>query len=155
MGKQRRKELQELRRAEARELQERQARFVAAQLSYWSGPTPSPDVLREYNEIVPGSAERIIAMAERQAEHRQNLETMAVKGGTGRAYLGSVFGFIIGMTAVLGGLYLAVNGQELGGYAVMLGTVATLAGVFVYGRKSAQREITKKNPGQELARIGP
>lgn len=106
MGKKERKKRHELRRAEARERQQMQAQIVAAQLSYWSGPTPSPDVLREYDQIVPGSAGRIIAMAERQSEHRQKLETMAVKGGGDRALLGSKFGFIIGMTAVLGGIYL-------------------------------------------------
>ncbi|MCA8037114.1 DUF2335 domain-containing protein [Burkholderia arboris] len=38
------------------------------------GPLPSPEVLRDYDLMIPGSAERIIQMAERQAEHRQELE---------------------------------------------------------------------------------
>jgi hypothetical protein len=60
------------------------------------------------------------------------------------------------MTAVLGGIYLATQGQELGGYSLVLGTVATLAGVFVYGRKSARKELARKNPGRtELESIGP
>jgi len=123
-------------------------------LSYWSGPTPSPDVLREYELIVPGAADRIIAMAERQAEHRQKLEAIAVKGGSTRASLGAAFGFLLGMTAVMGGIYLAAGGQELGGYSMVLGTVATLAAVFVYGRKSAQAELAEKspNPGTGLTK---
>ena len=153
MGRKRQKQRQALRRAEVREQQQLQSQFVAAQLSYWSGPTPSPDVLREYDDIVPGSAERIIAMAERQSEHRRALETIAVKGGSTRAFMGSVFGFIIGMSAVLGGIYLATQGQELGGYSLVLGTVATLAGVFVYGRRSAHQELARKNPSRQLAGV--
>jgi len=89
-------------------------------------------------------------MAERQSEHRQVLEKIAVKGGSTRAFMGSVFGFVIGMTAVMGGIYLATQGQELGGYSIVLGTVAGLAGVFVYGRRAAKQELAKKNPGQPL-----
>ena len=151
-NRQRRKEVQ---RAEALQQNQIQAQFVASQLSYWSGPTPSPEVLREYDTIVPGAAERIIAMAERQSAHRQNLENKAVDGGNSRAILGSVFGFVIGMAAVGGGIYLAVNGQETGGYAVMLTTVSTLAAVFVYGRRSARRELANKSPGQQVGRISP
>jgi len=58
------------------------------------------------------------------------------------------------MTAVMGGIYLAAGGQELGGYSMVLGTVATLAAVFVYGRKSAQAELAEKspNPGTGLTK---
>ncbi|MEX0856243.1 MAG: DUF2335 domain-containing protein [Gemmatimonadota bacterium] len=139
-------------RAETRQNEQFQAQFLAAQISYWSGPTPSPDVLRQFEELVPGSADRIIAMAERQSEHRQRLEARAVKGGDRRATLGSIFGFVIGMTAILGGLYLATRGQELGGYALMLGTIVALTSVFVYGRKSAKRELAQKSPGQQVAK---
>ena len=35
--------------------------------SSFPGPLPPPDLLRQYNDVVPGSAERILALAERQA----------------------------------------------------------------------------------------
>jgi uncharacterized membrane protein len=147
MGRNRRaKEQRALARREAQQQQRLQAQFVASQVSYWSGPTPSPEVLREYEQIVHGAADRIIALAERQSDHRQKLESKALDNGHTRALLGSVFGFTIGMTAILGGIYLALNGQELGGYSIMLGTVTTLAAVFVYGRRSARTELAEKSP---------
>jgi len=63
MGRRGRAKNRDIERHEAQQQRKMQAQFVAAQLSYWSGPTPSPDVLREYELIVPGAADRIIAMA--------------------------------------------------------------------------------------------
>ena len=34
-------------------------------IEHHSGPLPSPETLRQYNDIVPDGAERIMAMAER------------------------------------------------------------------------------------------
>lgn len=144
--KSRAKEQRALARREAQQQNRLQAQFIASQVSYWSGPTPSPDVLREYEQILPGAADRMIALAERQSDHRQKLESRALDNGHTRALLGSVFGFIIGLAGVGGGVFLAINDQELGGYAIVLGTVATLAGVFVYGRGQARKELAEKAP---------
>jgi uncharacterized membrane protein len=36
----------------------------------FSGPLPPPSVLKGYEEVVRGSAERILVMAEKQQDHR-------------------------------------------------------------------------------------
>ncbi|MCL2659595.1 MAG: DUF2335 domain-containing protein [Acidobacteriaceae bacterium] len=41
---------------------------------YSSGPLPPPDVLTQYDQVVPNGAERIMAMAEQQSRHRIELE---------------------------------------------------------------------------------
>jgi uncharacterized membrane protein len=45
--------------------------------SSFSGPLPPPNLLAQYNEVLPDGANRIVTMAERQAKHRQRLETRA------------------------------------------------------------------------------
>lgn len=50
---------------------------VVEQSSY-AGPLPPPGMLVQYNEAVPDAADRIIAMAERQSAHREQLETAVV-----------------------------------------------------------------------------
>lgn len=45
------------------------------------GPLPPPGMLIQYNEAVPGAAERILAMAERQSAHRESMETVVVTAG--------------------------------------------------------------------------
>jgi len=43
-----------------------------------SGPIPDPMTLKGYNDVCPGAADRIIAMAETQAKHRQEMEKTVV-----------------------------------------------------------------------------
>src|SRR5437773_2627905 len=50
-----------------------------------SGPLPSPDILREYDLLVPGAAERFIARFEKQSEHRMHLERTVIEGDDRRA----------------------------------------------------------------------
>ena len=40
----------------------------------FAGPIPSPPVMKQYEETLPGSADRILKMAENQSEHRQWME---------------------------------------------------------------------------------
>ena len=40
----------------------------------YSGPIPPPNALRLYEDILEGSANRIITMAENQSSHRQRME---------------------------------------------------------------------------------
>ena len=37
---------------------------IITRASSWSGPLPSPDALRDFEEIVHGSADRLITMVE-------------------------------------------------------------------------------------------
>lgn len=39
-----------------------------------SGPIPSPDQLKEYDEVVPGTAERIISQMLIEGDHRREME---------------------------------------------------------------------------------
>ena len=57
-----------------------------------------PEAFQRYEEILPGAAERILKMAEKQAEHRQRLEEKIVNAEIRDARLGLIFGFLIGLT---------------------------------------------------------
>ncbi len=116
-------------------------------LSY-SGPLPPPQILRQFEEIVPGSAERILSAFEKESEHRREIEK--VQAGIGKhAILHELadrrMGLVFGGLAAFGALGLAalalVLGHPLGAVATVIGTVASLAGVFIYGRRiQASRE---------------
>lgn len=51
----------------------------------YSGPIPPPAMLKEYDDAVPGAASRILDLAERQADHRMDLEKKVLTSG--RRYL--------------------------------------------------------------------
>lgn len=44
-----------------------QQQVIHQEQKVYSGPIPPPDTLNQYNEIVPGAAERILCMAEDNA----------------------------------------------------------------------------------------
>jgi uncharacterized membrane protein len=90
-----------------------QAHIIQTTQKLHQGPIPSPEVLRDYDLVVAGAAERIIAMAEQQSHHRQQLEArslesdieaqrkksqteqMSVSGPITNERIGLVLGFIV------------------------------------------------------------
>jgi len=115
---------------------------VAASLSY--GPLPAPEALERYNQILPGAADRILAMAERQEQHRQELEQQVITSNISSQKLGVKLGFVIAMTAIVGGIGLALAGKSGAGLTSIIGALAALVGVFVYGKKHQGRELDEK-----------
>ena len=109
----------------------------------WLGPIPPPADLRQYEEVAPGSAERILTMAEKQLEHRHRLESTIVGGNSKRSYLGLAAGFVLSAMIIGGGIYLISNGHDWAGASLIGINVVGLAGVFVYGSRSRQAELDK------------
>jgi uncharacterized membrane protein len=100
----------------------------------FSGPLPSPEILHQYNTVVKDGAERVIKMAENQAEHRMHLENFAVKGQIKQSGRGQIFGFILALICISATVYLAVEGHETLAIALGTTTVIGLAGIFVVGK---------------------
>jgi len=42
------------------------------------GPIPPPDILRGYDKVLPGLADRIVGMAEAEGSHRRDQERLAL-----------------------------------------------------------------------------
>jgi uncharacterized membrane protein len=125
---------------------------LATQLTLHAGPLPPPEVLEAYGRIVPNGAERIMAMAERQASHRQELERAVILANIRRANWGLGAGLIVAL-AFLGASYsLIMAGHTVEG--TVLGTVdlVALAGVFIYGSQAQQAErLEKARRGQQMS----
>lgn len=106
----------------------------------FSGPLPPPHILSQYNEIVPGAADRIISLAENQSEHRQKIENKIIESDIKNSRLGLHYGLIIGLISVIGGTICILNGHEVPG-SIIGGTGLTgLVGVFVYGSTQRRKE---------------
>jgi uncharacterized membrane protein len=110
----------------------------------FSGPIPPPQVLERYDQICPGAASRILAMAEKQAEHRRAMEKKVVDSNCSSQKWGLVFGFIIAMTVVIGGIWLISKSKDVMGISSIVAALVSLAGVFIYGKKSQAKEIAAK-----------
>jgi uncharacterized membrane protein len=117
---------------------------ITATAASFSGPLPPPEILVRYNEAVPGGAERILAMAERQSQHRQDLENRVIEANCRVQRTGPVYGFIICMTAILSGVYLVATGKNVAGIAAIVSSLASLATVFVIGKQKQKKELEEK-----------
>lgn len=89
---------------------------------------PTPGELLQYDQLIPGAADRIIAMAERDQAARQNLDDMAqradirhrdelvqaqvmtARGAFRSDIAGQIMGFVIAAGCVAGAVYTAMNG---------------------------------------------
>lgn len=123
------------------------AQFAAAS---WTGPYPPPDLLKGYEEVAPGTADRLIKMAEEQQRHRHHLERIAVEGGSRRAWWGLWLGFAISLVVLALGTVIILTGHQWTGASVMGIDVVALAGVFVYGRHDQRRERQEKSAQTKL-----
>lgn len=108
----------------------------------FQGPIPPPQVLSGYEQLLPGSADRILSMAEKETEHRQKMETKAldaeIEGSKSEAKdtkRGQICGLIIGITALVSGSYTAISGFPWAGSFIGAGGVAGLVSAFIAGRK--------------------
>jgi uncharacterized membrane protein len=114
------------------------------QFELTTGPLPSPSVFQKYEEVLPGAAERILIMAEKQSEHRRDIEAKVISSDTFNSKLGLIFGFIIGMTALIGSYLLITHGMVIPGSILGGGTVVALVSTFVYGSRQRRQERVQR-----------
>lgn len=114
-----------------------------------SGPLPRPDVLKCYNNIVPGAAERIIKMAENQAEHRQKLEEKVIYSGALDARMGLIFAFILGVIVVAVSYKLINNNHTVTGTIFGGVYLVSIVTAFITGSKQQKEERRERRKESE------
>lgn len=113
--------------------------------SAWRGPLPSPDDLRAYENLVPGAAERLIKMAEKQSEHRRSLERLVIESGARNSTIGVFVGFVIALVALALAGYAIYEGRSQTGTAIVMTTISGLVGVFVIGKYLTHKERVQRD----------
>jgi len=93
---------------------------VSAQRQAFSGPLPPPEILKQYQQLSPDLVNRIITLAEDEAQARRKLESdtlqanieISKKTSSERAK-GQIFGFSIGIVGLLSSVALASLGATV------------------------------------------
>lgn len=111
---------------------------------YTSGPLPPPSMLRGYEEVLPGAADRIFTLMEQQSIHRHDLETKMLDSDVRSRDRGQVFAFVLCFIVIVGGFVAILAGQELTGMAAILTAVAGVAATFLVTRRRQQRQLEEK-----------
>jgi uncharacterized membrane protein len=99
--------------------------FTAARA--FVGPIPPPELLAHYEQTLPGLADRLVAIAERESDHRRALQRRAIR----LSELGLAAGFAIAMTALGGGIFLVHEGSQAEGMSSIILAIASLVLVFL------------------------
>lgn len=118
--------------------------------------TPAPCLRRRcsrsINDAFPGAAERIVAMTERQAEHRQQIERTVITTRARNETRAMYLGFILALVGVLGGLGLVYIGRDVSGLIAFFGALGGLIGITVFGRLRQRKELAEKRKPFEPGR---
>ncbi len=118
----------------------------------YSGPLPPPEILKRFDEILPGSAQKIFNQFEMQAAHRRQMEAAVIASGTFSQRVGSISGFVLGIMGVGGGVWLTHEGRNLGGFSTVLVTLASLVSIYVSQRRKQSAERAAKRGSAPVAR---
>lgn len=91
------------------------------QVQQWSGPLPAPADLEKFNEIIPNGAERILAMAEKEQEHRIEYEKTGLTATVRESRRGQILDAIISVVAIGGAIFTAYIGAHWAVSAALVG----------------------------------
>ena len=126
------------------------------QLEAFSGPLPSPQMLAEYNTVVPDGAERLLRIFEQQVTHRMELDNKeieldnkeisndqySIEQQFRESNRGQIFGFVIALVGIGSSIYLALHGHDIISEIFGTTTIVGLVAVFVIGKKRKEKRNT-------------
>lgn len=110
------------------------ARGESVQIEKIEGPIPPPWILKEYESILPGSADRIVSMAEGVATHKQGVESRALDLTFETIRRGQLLGAAVVLFALIAGVVALITGYEDFAETLISTTLVALAAIFVLGR---------------------
>lgn len=108
------------------------------------GPLPSPEIIEKYEKICPGSADRIMREAEKQTEHRVDMESCVIKGNVKLEELGLIFAFILAFILFIGGILMIFFDKEIIGLILLVKVVAFFVWMFIYKKNNNEKELERK-----------
>lgn len=94
------------------------------------GPLPLPSDFAAYEKVLPGSAERIFAMAERE----QGINHFAIKAAIAHEGRTHTTARWIAFFGLGGGFVLAIIKGDLFSYCLLTAELGSLVGSFIYSR---------------------
>jgi uncharacterized membrane protein len=113
------------------------------------GPIPHPDILRGFDELVPGTAKRLIDLAESESVHRRDLESRAMASNieSQKKQLelsdfqnrivhksdrnGLIAGVMVAMASVFGAVWLSLHDHDwVAGLLAAIPTAAVIKAFF-------------------------
>jgi len=109
---------------------------------FFSSPIPPPHILQGYDKVLPGAADRILSMAERQEKHRQELEKQRLQGDLTNEKHDMLFSFGLLLAVLIVGALLIASNKPVEGLATLLGGAGILLAIHVWNRVQGSKSLT-------------
>ena len=116
------------------------SRDFVLHIEQYSGIVPHPSIVRQWEQIMPGSADRVLTMSEEHHSGRIEMEKTMVKHLVNRERLGMYLYFVIAMTMIIGGIIISLQGFSTVGLVALGAPIATLAGAFIFNRSQGRQD---------------
>jgi uncharacterized membrane protein len=100
-----------------------------------AGPLPAPEVLEQYNRIIPDAADRILRMAETQSLRRRAIERDGLQASIQLARRGQAFAVLLSFIGIGGAALCAYWGQPIPASIIGGSTIVGLASLFLRDKK--------------------
>ena len=142
--------MQKMRKGQSATKRGNERHIQSIETHHYEGAIPHPIILREFNEIVAGSAELLFKSAGKQAQYRRDVQLKALEANIYAQQqdleirkaqsksvfqsdmLGQIFGFVICIACIFGAIYAGKNGQlELSLALTAMPTAALIKEFFV------------------------
>lgn len=101
----------------------------------YSGPTPPPVHLIEYEKIVPGIAKRFLEEPHTEAEHRRTLEKMMAHEQIKLSNRGQMMAFSLAGFCIVGAFTAIFMGHSLEGLGALITSIGVFACIFFYSKR--------------------
>jgi len=110
----------------------------------YEAPLPPPHMLRQYEETLPGAADRIFTLMEEQTHHRLGLEDRQQIADISTERRSQLIGAAISLMSIAAAFFLIYQGKSIPGTTVFITTCASLIGLFIAGRLTQKKEREDK-----------
>jgi uncharacterized membrane protein len=123
-------------------------RRVVAAVSeeFYQGPLPHPKHLQAYEDASPGSANRILAMAEKAQERHEMRLDKAMDYEFADRRLGLFLGFFALLAILIAGVVIIALGQTLVGTGLLAAAgIGTVIGAFIRGREANYASVAERD----------
>ncbi|MCX7083930.1 MAG: DUF2335 domain-containing protein [Methylococcales bacterium] len=118
-------------------------------LTHYQGPIPPPDILQGLDDLVPGTAAKLIQLALDESEHRRSLEIKVANANISAQQqqseinlrqtkavfrsdiLGQIFGFLVCITSISLSGYLGYQNHETLAFAIAAIPTAAIIKAFI------------------------
>ncbi len=124
-----------------------ESHILKAQL--FSGPLPHPEIMAGYEQVLPGSADRILTRAENQQRHRHELDSAALKSEIRMELLGWISGTVVTIIVLVGSIWLLSIGQSVVGFAgIVIASTGIISNFLKSWRSSPHdsRNLLERDP---------